>query len=169
MGCGKTTVAQLLAARLSCFYFDLDYTIESEEGRDIPEIFATEGEAGFRLLEFEYLQRILDDYRDFPTTMILSLGGGTVTAEPCAELIRNSCTCIYLRAGINELVHNLEITGTENRPLLSGDGPLREKVRKMMAGRSEIYEKAADITVDIDGLSPEEIADDIVRSYRNNL
>lgn len=161
MGCGKSTVASVLAAEMGCFYFDLDDTIEMEEGMSINEIFETRGEAAFRMLELEYLDRIIDDYRDFPTTMVLSLGGGTVTTPQCAELVKKNCTCIYLRASVDELVRNLQIVGTDNRPLLSDATDLRAKVESLMAQRSALYEKCADIILDIDGLSPEEIAEKI--------
>lgn len=161
MGCGKSTVASVLAAEMGCFYFDLDDTIEMEEGMSINEIFETRGEAAFRMLELEYLDRIIDDYSDFPTTMVLSLGGGTVTTPQCAELVKKNCTCIYLRASVDELVRNLQIVGTDNRPLLSDATDLRAKVESLMAQRSALYEKCADIILDIDGLSPEEIAEKI--------
>lgn len=162
MGCGKSTVASVLAAEMGCFYFDLDDTIEMEEGMSINEIFETRGEAAFRMLELEYLDRIIDDYRDFPTTMVLSLGGGTVTTPQCAELVKKNCTCIYLRASVDELVRNLQIVGTDNRPLLSDATDLRAKVESLMAQRSALYEKCADIILDIDGLSPEEIAEKVI-------
>lgn len=152
----------MLAAEMGCFYFDLDDTIEMEEGMSINEIFETRGEAAFRMLELEYLDRIIDDYRDFPTTMVLSLGGGTVTTPQCAELVKKNCTCIYLRASVDELVRNLQIVGTDNRPLLSDATDLRAKVESLMAQRSALYEKCADIILDIDGLSPEEIAEKVI-------
>lgn len=162
MGCGKSTVASVLAADMGCFYFDLDDTIEMEEGMSINEIFETRGEAAFRMLELEYLDRIIDDYRDFPTTMVLSLGGGTVTTPQCAELVKKNCTCVYLRASVDELVRNLQTVGTDNRPLLSDATDLRSKVESLMAQRSQLYEKCADIILDIDGLSPEEIAEKVI-------
>ena len=51
MGCGKTTVGRLLARRLGLELIDTDALIEERQGRSIPEIFASDGEAGFRALE----------------------------------------------------------------------------------------------------------------------
>lgn len=164
MGCGKSSVASILSEKLGCFYFDLDDTIQMEEGRTIPEIFEEEGEGGFRALEVEYLGRIISDYEDWGMTMVLSLGGGTIMTPACAQMIKDNATCIYLRASVDELVHNLEIVGVENRPLLSGETDLRAKVEKMMSERSDVYEAAANIVLDIDGLSFEEVADKIVEN-----
>ena len=47
MGCGKSTLGQMLAKRLGRAFIDLDGEIERREGRSIPDIFAAEGDAGF--------------------------------------------------------------------------------------------------------------------------
>lgn len=161
MGCGKSSVASILASKMGCFYFDLDDTIEMEEGRSIGEIFQEDGEPAFRMLELEYLDRIISDYEDFPTTMILSLGGGTVMTPQCAQLLRKNATTVYLKASCAQLVENLKIVGVENRPLLASEENLEEKVAKLLSERESTYEKCADIILEIDGLSPEEISDRI--------
>lgn len=161
MGCGKSSVASLVASGMGCFYFDLDDTIEMEEDRSIADIFREEGETGFRALEFKYLERIFSDYEDFPTDMVISLGGGTVLNPECAQLLKSSARCVYLRASIDELVHNLEITEIENRPLLRGED-LRAEVSALLEKRSATYEKTADIILDIDGLSSQQIADAVI-------
>lgn len=166
MGCGKSSVAGPLAARMGCFFFDLDDTIEMEEGRSIAEIFASEGEGGFRALELEYLERIISDYEDFPTSMVISLGGGTVTTPQCAQLIKKNCTCIYLRATVDTLVENLQITGVDGRPMMDGvdtqdEQALRSRIGVLMEKRAAIYEKTADHIIDIDGMSCEQIAEKI--------
>ncbi len=161
MGCGKSSVASVLAGNMGCFYFDLDETIEMEEGRSISEIFEEDGEGAFRALELEYLGRIISDYKDFPTTMILSLGGGTVLTPQCAGIINENAVCVYLKASAAELVRNLEITGIENRPLLKDKESLQEAVESMLRKREPAYEKCADIILPVDGLSPTEIAERI--------
>lgn len=168
MGCGKSTVARLLAEQGSGFFFDLDDTIELEEGRSVSEIFASDGEQAFRKLEYKYLERIISDFEDFDQKIIISLGGGTLTSPECAELLARHARVIYLRASAEQIVYNLKIVGIENRPLLCNalkeDGSIDEvqllqKVRQLLATRAPIYEKTADIILDIDGLSPEQIAE----------
>lgn len=169
MGCGKSSVAPVLAGKLSCFYFDLDDTIEMEEGRSIPEIFEKDGESSFRLLELEYLDRIISDFDGFPTTMVLSLGGGTVMTPLCAEMVKGKTFCVYLKASCDELVGNLQETGTEGRPMLGGEGKLRSKVENLMAQREGTYEKTAHLVLDTDGLTPEEIAERIIENLPQTL
>ena len=163
MGSGKSHVAACLAKKMECFFFDLDDTIQIGEGLSVSEIFSRQGEASFRLLEYEYLDRIVSDYRDFPTDIILSLGGGTILTEQCAALLKKNATCVYLRASVDELVHNLETAGFENRPLLAGTDDLKQSVAGLMAQRCTIYEKTADIILDVDGLDFDAVADLIVK------
>ena len=59
MGCGKSSVGRELARLLCCPFMDLDEIIEEAEGRSIPEIFATDGEAAFRRMEAETLQNLI--------------------------------------------------------------------------------------------------------------
>ena len=162
MGSGKSHVAACLAKKMDCFFFDLDDTIQMGEGLSVSEIFSRQGEASFRLLEFEYLERIISDYGDFPGTVVIALGGGTVLTPQCADLLKKNATCIYLRASIEELVHNLEIVGYENRPLLAGAADLRQSVAGLMAQRDAIYEKTAAIIIDIDGLDFDSVADLVI-------
>lgn len=164
MGCGKSTVAQQIAARINCFYFDLDQTIQMGEGRTVSEIFAADGEGGFRILEYEYLSGILEDYRDFPEPVIVSLGGGTVLSDACAKLIKDNAFCIYLKAPDNILSANLRTTGVKDRPLLKEES-LEQQVRQMMQERGPLYESRADAVLEIGGLTDEEIADKICSKW----
>ena len=59
MGCGKSSVGRRLSQLLCCPFMDLDDVIVESAGRSIPEIFASEGEAGFRRMELEALMGIL--------------------------------------------------------------------------------------------------------------
>jgi len=62
MGCGKSSVGRRLSELLCCRFMDLDSVIEEREGRSIPEIFASDGEAAFRRMELESIRTILDDF-----------------------------------------------------------------------------------------------------------
>ena len=60
MGCGKSSVGRELSRLLCCPFMDLDDIIEERAGRRIPEIFASEGEAGFRRMEAEVLAHCIE-------------------------------------------------------------------------------------------------------------
>jgi shikimate kinase len=148
MGCGKSSVGRKLSTLLSCSYIDLDSAIEDAVGRSIPEIFATDGEAGFRKMEKKILEDIV---RKVSSDTILSLGGGTIMTAECADIVHERTVCIYLKATVDTLVKHLE-NESEGRPMLTGND-IRSRVTQLMDLRSSTYEKTAHITVDTDGRS----------------
>ena len=74
LGAGKTTVGKALSQSLALPFYDLDWYIEERYRRTIPQIFAENGENGFREIE----QKILHEVAEFEN-VIISCGGGT----PC--------------------------------------------------------------------------------------
>lgn len=169
MGCGKSSVGRRLSKLLSCSFIDLDSAIEESAGRTIPEIFASDGEAAFRQMEYESLKQVLSiperrqteassSYAD-EITEVLALGGGTVITPECAELVHQNTICIYLQASVDTLVSHLE-GNSDGRPMLQGD--LRSRIEDLMAQRSTTYEKTAHIIIGTDGRSLEDISNDLL-------
>ena len=88
-------------------------------------------------------------------------------SEDCRELVKKNAKCIYLRAKVKTLAENLRADDVAGRPMLAGvdltapaEAPdsLESRIASMMALRGPIYEKAADIILDIDGLTYEDAA-----------
>lgn len=150
MGCGKSTWGALFARRIGAPFLDLDNYICDREGRSIPAIFASEGEAGFRRIEQECLEEVLAQYADAPGRLVLALGGGTVTTPACAELVRSKTFCIWLDASEETLRKNL--AGSEGRPLLKTRG-----FESLLRERGPLYAAVAEKRVLTDGLGPEEM------------
>ena len=159
MGCGKSTVGKALAGSLGVPFLDLD-EIVSALGRTPAEIIRTDGEAAFRSMEAAALRKTLSRYGS--SSAILSLGGGTLTLPASAKLVHEKTLCIYLRATVDTLVENLTISPGD-RPMLDG-APLAERIQTLMVQRASIYESAAHVIIDIDGLSTENIVDEIIIS-----
>ena len=153
MGSGKTTVGRVLADALGCPFMDLDDLIVKKAGKSIPDIFAQDGEPAFRLLEARLLRQTVEKYGE--ATAVLSLGGGAVMTPASALLLHEKTVCIYLRATLDTLLQRLE-GQTAGRPL--ADAAMAER----LASREPVYEKTAHVIIDTDGLSPEEIADEII-------
>lgn len=84
-GCGKSTVGKALAKRLSRPFFDADQEIVKRAGKSIPEIFQTEGEAGFRQIETEVL---FDLCRQ--SGAVIATGGGAVTVPKNHDILRQT-------------------------------------------------------------------------------
>ncbi len=164
MGSGKSTVGRELSRLLGCPAIDLDDFIELTAGRTIPEIFRTEGEEAFRLLELTALRRVLDangeDNENDAPHLILSLGGGTLTTPECADLVRRRTVCVYLRATTDTLLANLR-DNSAGRPMLSQGASLRERIEQLMRERAGIYESVARHIIDIDGKSLDSVAGEL--------
>ncbi len=155
MGSGKTTVGKVLADFLGCPFMDLDDLIVKKAGKSIPEIFAQDGEPAFRQLEARLLRQTVEKYTE--NTVVLALGGGAVTTPASASLLREKTVCIYLRATLETLLARLE-GETAGRPL--ADASLASR----LAAREPLYEETAHVIIDTDGLTPEEVADEIIIS-----
>lgn len=153
MGSGKTSVGRIIADALSCPFIDLDEVVVKKAGRSIPEIFEADGEAGFRQLESRALSDTVSKYAE--STAVLALGGGTVTVPGAVELLQARTLCIYLRATVETLRENLA-GATDGRPL-AGDG-----WEERLAAREPLYAASAHITLDTDGLTPSQLADEII-------
>lgn len=78
---GKTTLGTKLALQLNRGVVDIDTLIVEREGRDIPSIFADEGEAGFRAKETAALEAVVEESRHVSRPPIIALGGGTLLSE----------------------------------------------------------------------------------------
>lgn len=157
MGSGKTTVGKSLEEKTDMTFVDTDELIEAYEGCKISEVFADKGEAYFRRLENETLKNLLESADD----KIISTGGGIITNQDNIPLLKQLGKVYYLKIKPETVVKRLE--GDKTRPLLMGENKL-VKVEQLMSGRKELYEMAADKTIDTDYLSVNEIVDIILES-----
>ena len=155
MGSGKTTVGKVLADFLGCPFMDLDDLVVKKSGKSIPDIFAQDGEPAFRELEAQVLRKTVAKYAE--SAAVLALGGGAVLAPASAALLHEKTVCIYLRATLDTLLARLA-GETAGRPL--ADASLADR----LASREPIYEETAHVIIDTDGLSPDEVADEIIIS-----
>ncbi len=156
MGSGKTTVSEILADRLSINLVDTDSAIEITEGRSINDIFKEDGEEAFRDMETGLLEIIVNDHwRD----MVISLGGGLPVRESNRALLKKAGKVVYLKASPKTVFERLK--DDDSRPLLKTANPM-ERIRALQDKRNAIYESVADLVVDTDDLTPDEIADQII-------
>jgi 3-dehydroquinate synthase len=148
-GSGKSTVGKLLAENLDLPFVDLDIEIEAQRGMLISEIFAAEGESGFRAREQQALRGVLT-----PGEKVISLGGGALTINRNRELAEAHGRVIMLKAPAATLLARLQDDSIE-RPLLTGDAA--DRLRTMLKTRSSHYESFP-VQINTEGKSPTEIA-----------
>jgi shikimate kinase len=161
-GSGKTTVASLLADRLSLPAIDADDEIERRAGRTIAAIFASEGEGAFRDLECLVVADLAEAARAGDEAVI-SLGGGAPLREENRKALRGAGPVIWLKASAETLLARIaaDSTTASRRPSLTALQGIDE-VRSLLAVREPIYQACADRVIDADGRSPRQIVDEIV-------
>lgn len=158
MGSGKTTVGLKLSYRLRMPVEDTDKLIERRQGMSISEIFEREGEEAFRKMESGLLEEIAK--QDYPR--IFSVGGGTPVRPENRELLKRCGLTVYLRVRPETVYERLR--GDTTRPLLQCADPL-EQIRRLLGERQEAYEECADVAVDVDDISMEELLDRIADAW----
>ncbi len=151
MGAGKSTVAGLLAEAYGVTARDTDADVESAEGRAISDIFVDSGEAHFRELERTAVAAALAAHDG-----VLALGGGAVLDPSTRELLAEH-RVVFLRVGLAEAVRRVGLG--VGRPLLLGN--IRSRIKALLDERTPIYESVADLSVDTDERSPQDVADEI--------
>lgn len=137
MGCGKSTVARLLARQIGWVHADLDKRIAERANLTIPAIFAQLGEPAFRKIENEELKRILGEAIESSRPTIISLGGGTMTQTQNVEALRQAgCPTVWLDCNIEELLRRC--SHITDRPLFRDEASFRQ----LYAQRRPCYELA---------------------------
>jgi len=132
-GSGKSTVGRRLADDLGRLFVDLDQQIEECAGMSIPEIFAGSGEADFRKLEYEMLEKVCSSSHP---AGVVALGGGALLNAENRELAEQSGLVVCLRATIDTLLKRLERDHVQ-RPLLGGN--IRQKLVDLLDAREQHY------------------------------
>ena len=139
MGSGKTTLGHPLAKRLGYDFIDLDKAIEAGERCTVGEIFASRGEAEFRLLERKYLQDVITRGGN----VVVSTGGGTPCFHANIELMNANGVTVYLKLAPGMLAARLA-SAKVCRPLLAGKSvaEMEEYIVETLAVREEYYQQA---------------------------
>lgn len=157
MGCGKTTIGKSIVMLTKRTFADTDEMIVAQQNRSISDIFEKDGEDAFRVMETALLEKMIADKND---SLVISTGGGMPVRAENQKLLRQLGTVVYMRVK-PETVYE-RIKGDTTRPLLQCDNPL-ERIREMIKSRGPAYETAAEFIIDVDNLTQQEAAEEIIR------
>ena len=136
-GSGKSAVGRRLAARHGATFVDLDEVIEHEAGVRIPEIFAEEGEAGFRARERAVIQALGKPDDAAEIRRVIAPGGGAVVDPRNRWLLYRGRLPIWLDGRPEILAQRLR-RSPNIRPLITGRDPIRA-LRDLTTSRSRFY------------------------------
>lgn len=150
-GCGKSTIGAEVAKRVGKRFVDADAALVESAGRSIPEIFATDGEEGFRKLETAVLGELGKQ-----SGLVIATGGGCVTRQENYSLLHQNGMVFWV-------CRNLSSLPTEGRPLSQAN-----KLDEMYRIRKPLYEAFADQIIENDG-SIETAAAEILRIWEETL
>ncbi|MEX1009555.1 MAG: shikimate kinase [Acidimicrobiia bacterium] len=151
MGAGKTTVGKRCAELLGRPFVDTDELVVAAAGVPFEELWATEGEAGFRARE----RVAVADAAASPAALVIAGGGGVVLDPDNRRVLRGSGFVVWLDAPPAVLASRLG--GDDSRPLLVG-GDRVTTLTRLGDTRAPAYEAAADVTVDTEGRTVDEVA-----------
>ena len=155
MGVGKSTVAPMLAERLGVPLTDMGPLIRARRGgMSSAQIFDQLGEDAYRETETAILRERLEH-----KGQVFSCGGGITVRDENVRMMREKGTVIWLTATPETILEHL--AGDDSRPLLRGR-KTPEGIAEFMEERRPLYEKAADIQLAVDGMSPEQVVEAIV-------
>ena len=155
MGSGKSAVGRPLAEALGYRFLDADTSVEQVAGKSIPELFASEGEAGFRALEAAVLNQIAAWH-----SLVVATGGGVVTRpENWGQLHQG--IVIWLDAPGALLLERLTADPTP-RPLLACPDPAA-RLAELLQERRPLYAQA-DLHILQDGSPPQAVAEQVIRA-----
>lgn len=160
MGTGKTTIGRAVAQRLHMDFLDSDHEIERVAGRKIGEVFATSGEAEFRRMEREFIER------GHPARgCVVACGGGLIIAEGMLEAVKARGVILCLHASIATIVDR--VSRNRNRPLLDVEDAVAEATR-IYTRREPIYRRAG-TTILTDGRSIADTVQHVQRIYMREV
>jgi shikimate kinase/3-dehydroquinate synthase len=161
-GVGKTVVAQLVARKLGWEAVDADDVLVAIAGKEIDALFAEDGEAAFRQREYEAFQQL-----ESRQQLVVAAGGGAPVFEPSRRSLVQAGLVVCLRATPETVLQRIAAKQQGRpRPMLAGEDPLA-RARRLIDQRAAVY-ALADFTVETDALTPEQVAAEVVRFYREH-
>lgn len=163
-GTGKSHVGRLLAERLGWDLVDMDDLISRRAGGPIVEIFEL-GEEHFRNLERVILAEAASGNRQ-----VVATGGGVPVDERNREVMRQTGFIVCLKASAKTIHNRIQQSWRRERseddqrglirPMIQegGEEASLERIQRLLDQREAAY-TAADVAIDTDGLSPEDVAE----------
>lgn len=134
-GCGKTTFAKRLGARYHMPVFDMDQAIVQSAGKSVADIFAEEGEKGFRDRETDIAKRCGQ-----MEGTVISTGGGVVLRPENMAALKVNAVVVFLDRAPEEILGE----DLSDRPLVADD---QQKIYRLREERLPLYTRYADLVV----------------------
>ncbi|MBW1671585.1 MAG: shikimate kinase [Deltaproteobacteria bacterium] len=155
-GTGKSVVGELLAARLRMQCIGMDTEIVKRAGMSIPEIVEKYCWEKFRDIESEEAREVSGF-----DNVVIDTGGGVIERPKNIEALKINSRIFWLKASVDEIVSRIH--GDTERPALTAGKTFTEEVTEVLERRIPKYKSAAKYEIDTDELTPEQVADRIIK------
>lgn len=149
-GAGKSTVGVLLAKDMSMNFLDVDVYIQGHEGRRLQDIIDNDGIDTFKELEEKYLRDIN------VSSYIISTGGSAIYSKSGIDHLKQTSVVVYLSINLETLKERLGDFSTRGVVIKPGQTFL-----DLYEERCKLYTEAADLTLDCNGKTQDEIVAEI--------
>lgn len=159
MGAGKSTIARAFSELHGMEIVEMDQLISEKNGLSVSDIFARYGEEYFRNEETELLRSLQGK-----TNRIVSCGGGVAMRPVNVEEMRKSGPVVLLQAKPETILER--VRDDHGRPLLENRKTVAS-IAELLEARNPAYLRAADIQIDTDGKSAEQIAAEILQAVES--
>ncbi|MCU1498991.1 MAG: aroK [Acidimicrobiales bacterium] len=155
MGSGKSTVGTEVAALLGRPLVDVDDVIEAHTGMTVRQLWERGGEVAYRPLERDVVVHVLSQ----KGPDVLAVPGGAAE-DHVVQLAFEAADVftVWLWADVAILAERVQ--GSRRRPLLGDD--LSGLLREQSTARAELYRRLADVVLDVDHHSVDELAASVV-------
>ncbi|MCC6414631.1 MAG: shikimate kinase [Opitutaceae bacterium] len=157
MGTGKSTVGRGVARRIGFQLLDSDHEIERRHGKTIADIFAQEGEAAFRAMEREFIERGHPAERT-----VVACGGGLVVQPGMLALLQTKGVVVCLHASLATVLERTQ--RHRHRPLLEVEDPMK-RIRELYAQREAVYKRSGSLVL-TDGRPLPDVVAHVTRVWR---
>jgi 3-dehydroquinate synthase len=136
-GSGKTAIGKRVAARHDAAFVDLDEQIESGAGMRVSEIFASEGEAGFRRRERASIEALGSPDGGPKLTRVVAPGGGAIVDPRNRWRLFRGRRVVWLDVRAEVVAQRLR-RSPNVRPLVAGRDPMGA-IRELATARARFY------------------------------
>jgi shikimate kinase len=154
-GSGKSTVGVILAKMTGRDFVDTDVLIQKEQGRSLQDIVDRDGYLKLREIEEKTILKL--ECRNH----VIATGGSAVYSQAAMTRLKTDGIAVFLNADLQTLltrVKDFETRGLAKRP--------DQGVADLFSERHALYRKYADVIIDCEGITHEEVCEKIIRELK---
>ena len=152
-GCGKTTIGTELSEKIGYGYVDSDSVIVAREGKRLPQIIEELGREAFLDIEAKVNSELCAD------RCVIATGGSVIYRDYAMQKLKTMGTVVYLKLSYETIKARLGDLKARGVALKEGF-----TLKDLYEERTPLYEKYADVAVELDGKTIVECVDAVAKA-----